>query len=61
LPPWLRLWLQGKNKKKKQYLLDIQSPRQKSCNNPRRPGTVELRSKAILSVLDAAFGCFVTN
>ena len=30
LPPWLCLWLQEKNEKKEQYLLDVQSCRQKS-------------------------------
>jgi len=45
-------------KKKEQYLLDFQSSRQKARNNAGQPGTAELRWKAILSVLDATFGCY---
>jgi len=45
-------------KKKEQYLLDVQSSRQKARNNARQPGTAELRRKAVLSVLDAMFGCY---
>jgi len=45
-------------KKKEQYLLDVQSSRQKARNNARQPDTAELRRKAILSVLDATFGCY---
>jgi len=50
-------------KKKEQYLIDVQSSRQKSRNNIRQPGTSELRWKAILSlsVLDVTIGCFVTS
>jgi len=44
-------------KKKELYFLDVQSSRQKACKNARQPGTAELRRKAILSVLDAMFGC----
>jgi len=60
LPPWLRLWLQEKNEKERAvaYLLDVQSSRQKAHNNARQPGTAKLRQTAILSVLDATFGCY---
>jgi len=57
LPPWLRQWLQ-ENEKERQYFLDVQSSRQKARNNARQPGTAELRGKAILSALDATFGCY---
>jgi len=33
-------------------------PDKKARNNARQPGTAELRWKAILSVLDATFGCY---
>ena len=45
-------------KKKEQYFLDVQSSRQKARKNARQPGIAELRRKAILSVLDATFGCY---
>jgi len=44
-------------KKKEQYLLDVQSSRQKSRNNASQPGTAELRWKAILSIV--SIGCYV--
>ena len=45
-------------KKKEQYFFDVQSSRQKARKNARQPGTAELRWKAIVSVLDATFGCY---
>jgi len=37
-------------KKKEQYLLNVQSSRQKARNNAKQLGAAELRSKAIWSV-----------
>jgi len=45
-------------KKKEQYLLNVQSSRQKARSNAKQLGAAELRSKAILSVLDATFGYY---
>jgi len=53
-PPWLRIWSQAKNEKES----TVQSSRQKARNKSKQPGTAELRRKAILSVLDATFGCY---
>jgi len=50
IAPWLFLRLQEKNEKNEQYLLDVQSSRQKARNNARQPDTAEPRWKAILSV-----------
>ena len=60
LPPWLSLWLQEKNEKERTvtYLLDVKSSRQKARNNARQVATAQLQRKAILSVLDAMFGCY---
>jgi len=58
LPPGYAYGYKKKMKKKEQYFLDVQSSRQKARNNARQPGTAELRRKAILSVLDATFGCY---
>ena len=44
-------------KNKGQYLLDVQPSFKKARNNARQPDTAELRWKAVLSVLDATFGC----
>jgi len=44
--------------KKEQHFLDVQSSRRKARKNAGQPGTAELRRKAILSVLDATFGCY---
>jgi len=45
-------------RKNSTYLLDVQSSRQKARNNARQVGTAQLRRKAMLSVLDATFGCY---
>jgi len=58
LPPGYVHGYKKRMKKKEQYFLDVQSSRQKARNNVRQPGTAELRPKAILSVLDATFGCY---
>jgi len=58
LPPGNAYGYKKRMKMKEQYFLDVQSSRQKARNNARQPGTAELRRKAILSVLDATFGCY---
>jgi len=59
IAPWLRLWLQEKNEKERTVLTWCSIfPSQKARNNARQPDTAELRWKAILSVLDATFGCY---
>jgi len=42
IAPWLRLY-KKRMKKKEQYLLDVQSSRQKARINARQPGTAKLR------------------
>jgi len=41
---------------KKKVLFNL--PDKKARNKSKQPGTAELRRKAILSVLDATFGCY---
>ena len=59
LPSWLRLWLQEKNEKERTVLSWCSIFHwQKARNNARQLDTAEPRQKAVLSVLDAAFGCY---
>jgi len=58
LYPWPCLWLQEKNGKERSALTWCSTFLwQKARNDTRPPDTAELRWKAILSVLDATFGC----
>jgi len=45
-------------KRKKSTFLMFNLPDKKAHNNARQPGTAELWRKAILSVLNATFGCY---
>ena len=58
LPPGNAYGYKKRMKMKEQYFLDVQSSRQKARNNARQVGTAQLRRKAMLSVLDATFGCY---
>jgi len=55
-PPGYACGYKKRMKNKEQYLLDLQSSRQKARNNARQPGTAEHQRKAILSLVST--GCY---